>query len=400
MGSDAEYMYENNLDPFHRKDQETGKLVEWEGGLNPAYEDDYEDDYEENCGRGGETSDVNMFDTFEDAKAWAKENPGRSIIKSPDGNGYVVNDSDNVKIKLELLTDENFEEMEQDMRPIKIHFETFECAWKGNLIGQMHCSGSVDVSINNARRRIICFNNSLQKSSSDPNLMMTLRLFDSSHFDEVPTAQVSLFRDGNIKAERQEVSGETISVPLENLSFYLEFQKNMGSLANNDKPLDPDTIAYNNSLEKYKNNSDVKEFELMLKCMIGDTSERSYVTVGQVKSMKEVFNKASQYGERIITGQIDQDQQKAHFINHVGAMFLASKNDNILLTKLAKAFRLQLFDSDFMEVMCDITTSVKYTSNNKDDFIKNSIKLHNEIFHPVLVRASNLDQELAKEMGW
>jgi len=286
--------------------------------------------------------------------------------------------------------------------PIIIHFETFKCSWEGNLFGQMHCDGSVDVSINNDRRMVKCFNNSLQKSSSDLNLMMTLQLFDSSQFDDAPTAQVSLFRDGNIKAERKEDSGETISVPLENLAFYLEPKKNMGSRSNNGKPLHPDTIAYNNSLDRYMSNSDVKEFELMMKCKIGDASERSYVTVGQANSMREVFDKALLYGERLITGQIDPDPQKAHILNHVGAMFLASKNDDILITKLAKAFNMKLFDQDFMELLCRIISFEKYTPNN-DDATKKERELYYEVFHPVWDRASYLKNEetnaIWKDMG-
>ena len=40
------------------------------------YEDyeDYESDY---------------FDTFEEAKEWAKKNPGKAIQRSPDGKGYI-----------------------------------------------------------------------------------------------------------------------------------------------------------------------------------------------------------------------------------------------------------------------------------------------------------------------
>ena len=48
MGSDAEYMYENDLDPLYRKDRETGELVEWEGGLNPDYMESNEESYRNN----------------------------------------------------------------------------------------------------------------------------------------------------------------------------------------------------------------------------------------------------------------------------------------------------------------------------------------------------------------
>jgi len=87
---DAEWMYENDLDPFHRKDENTGELVEWEGGLNPAYEVDGNSDPLYGDSGSKELLDINMFHTFEDAKAWAKENPGRSFTKSPDGKGYIV----------------------------------------------------------------------------------------------------------------------------------------------------------------------------------------------------------------------------------------------------------------------------------------------------------------------
>jgi hypothetical protein len=287
--------------------------------------------------------------------------------------------------------------------PIKIHFETFKCSWEGNLFGQMHCDGSVDVSINNDCRMVKCFNNSLQKTASDPNLMMTLQLFDSSQFDDTPTAQVSLFRDGYIKAERQEDSGETISVPLENLAFYLEPKKNMESRSNDEKPIHPDTIAYNNSLDRYMNNPDVREFELMMKCKIGDLSERSYVTVGQADSMKEVFDQAFWYGERTITGQVAPDPQKAIFLNHLGAMFLASKNDDILVTKLAKAFNMKLFDQDFIKLLCSIISFMRYTPNNNEDAAKKERKLYHEIFIPVILRASHLKNEetnaIRKNMG-
>jgi len=87
MGSDAEYMYENDLDPLYRKDRSTGQLVEWEGGLNPIYKESDRD-------RGNPSKKkITKFHTFQDAKAWAKENPGRSITKSPDGNGYIVKDT-------------------------------------------------------------------------------------------------------------------------------------------------------------------------------------------------------------------------------------------------------------------------------------------------------------------
>jgi hypothetical protein len=93
MGSDAEYMYENDLDPLYRKDKATGELVEWEGGLNPAYKDDG-DLYGPYDGSDDEDLvDVITFNTFGDAVAWSKKNPGRSFTKNPEGNGYVVKDS-------------------------------------------------------------------------------------------------------------------------------------------------------------------------------------------------------------------------------------------------------------------------------------------------------------------
>ena len=33
--------------------------------------------------------DPDYFETFEDAMIWAKRNPGKIIIRSKDGNGYV-----------------------------------------------------------------------------------------------------------------------------------------------------------------------------------------------------------------------------------------------------------------------------------------------------------------------
>lgn len=36
-----------------------------------------------------EFDEPNHFETFEDAKAWAKENPGKTIVRSPDGKGYI-----------------------------------------------------------------------------------------------------------------------------------------------------------------------------------------------------------------------------------------------------------------------------------------------------------------------
>ena len=169
-------------------------------------------------------------------------------------------------------------------------------------------------------------------------------------------------------------------------------------------PVHPDTIAYNNSLDRYMTNSDVKEFELMMKCAIGDTSERPYVTQGQGNSMREVFDKALRYGESLITGQIDPDPQNAHILNHVGAMFLASKNDDILKEKLARAFNMELFDQDFMERLCRIILRMKYTPNNNDDATKKERELYHEIFSPVWARASYLEEErvnaLLKNMGF
>lgn len=116
---DAEWMYENDLDPFYRKDKVTGELVEWEGGLNPAYEDDDEPylPYE----RGGSEDpleDINMFNSFEEAMEWAKKNPGKSIVKSPDGNGYVAKDLDDENVEFEYLTDDDFKEIAQAMEQL------------------------------------------------------------------------------------------------------------------------------------------------------------------------------------------------------------------------------------------------------------------------------------------
>jgi hypothetical protein len=88
MGSDAEYMYEHDLDPLYRKDRSTGQLVEWEGGLNPIYR-------ESNIERKTNIKEQppTKFHNFQEAKKWAKENPGRAITKSPDGNGYIIKDS-------------------------------------------------------------------------------------------------------------------------------------------------------------------------------------------------------------------------------------------------------------------------------------------------------------------
>lgn len=32
---------------------------------------------------------LNHFDSFQEAMAWAKSNPGKTITRSPDGNGYI-----------------------------------------------------------------------------------------------------------------------------------------------------------------------------------------------------------------------------------------------------------------------------------------------------------------------
>lgn len=90
---DAEWMYENDLDPLYRKDRDTGELVEWEGGLNPAYVEDEEpyssfDEYDR-----ADPLETNIFHTYEAAKAWAKNNPGKSIVRNSNGHGYVVKDS-------------------------------------------------------------------------------------------------------------------------------------------------------------------------------------------------------------------------------------------------------------------------------------------------------------------
>jgi hypothetical protein len=115
---DAEWMYENDLDPLYRKDRDTGEIVEWEGGLNPAYEDDGEKHalYDESDSE--DLLDIRIFHTFEDAKAWAKENPGRSIVKAPDGKGYVVKDLDDENVEFEHLTDEDFKEIAQAMQQL------------------------------------------------------------------------------------------------------------------------------------------------------------------------------------------------------------------------------------------------------------------------------------------
>lgn len=93
MGSDAEYMYENDLDPLYRKDKATGELVEWEGGLNPAYKDDGDPYCPYDGSDDEDLVDVITFNTFVDAVAWSKKNPGRSFTKNTEGNGYVVKDS-------------------------------------------------------------------------------------------------------------------------------------------------------------------------------------------------------------------------------------------------------------------------------------------------------------------
>lgn len=106
MGSDAEYMYENDLDPLYRKDSETGELVEWEGGLNPLYEESNEENYRSDSDKRPQ-ADITKFHTFQDAIAWSKENPGRSITKSPDGNGYIIKDSTSGSIDYNAIEQSN-----------------------------------------------------------------------------------------------------------------------------------------------------------------------------------------------------------------------------------------------------------------------------------------------------
>ena len=36
-----------------------------------------------------EKKDLDYFETFQEAMAWAKSNPGKTITRSPDGNGYI-----------------------------------------------------------------------------------------------------------------------------------------------------------------------------------------------------------------------------------------------------------------------------------------------------------------------
>ncbi len=54
--------------------------------LSAIYHDDYDEDKRKN--RSARFS-KQRFDSFQKALAWSKSNPGKVIMPSPDGNGYV-----------------------------------------------------------------------------------------------------------------------------------------------------------------------------------------------------------------------------------------------------------------------------------------------------------------------
>ena len=161
-------------------------------------------------------------------------------------------------------------------------------------------------------------------------------------------------------------------------------------------------ISYTDSLERYKSDPDVKEFELMMNFAIGDISERNSLTVGMCNSMRERFDNSFYYAEQILTGAIDANPQNninLIIINHLGACFWTSKHDKLLLRKLAEAYyNMKLFNEESLELLCTLVAVMTLSPKNIDDLKKKTSKLYKEMCSPVLQEVFVLREEMAQSI--